>query len=179
VEVIPGQSSDLYQRLKDQALDGAIMVEPPFAVPKEFVWHELRRDPLIVLTKGDEGSDDPIALLKTAPFIRYDRNHWGGRSGDLYLKKRKINPNDRYELDSLEAIAVLVDRGFGISLIPDWLPPWPEGLSLRKLSIADAPSRKLGIVFLRTAINHRLMTAFAAEARIASSAKEKAPTSIL
>ncbi len=164
VEVIPGQSSDLYQKVKEQALDGAIMVEPPFSMPKEFVWQELRKDPLILLTRKDHRGNDPLLLMKTEPFIRYDRRHWGGRAGDLYLKKMRINPDDRYELDSLEAIAVMVDRGFGISLVPDWLPPWPEGLSLRKMNLLDAPGRTLGVVFSRSSVNRRLMALFAHEA---------------
>jgi hypothetical protein len=28
--------------------------------------------------------------------------------------------------DALDAIAVLVDRGLGVSILPDWAPPWPE-----------------------------------------------------
>ncbi|PWE53723.1 LysR family transcriptional regulator [Metarhizobium album] len=171
VEVIPGQSSHLFQRLKEKTLDGAIMIEPPFMLPKEYVWHELRQDPLVVLTCSAETSEDPIELLKRAPLIRYDRKHWGGRFGDRYLKKNRLNPNDRHELDSLEAIAVLVDRGLGISLVPDWLPPWPEGLSLRKLPLPDAPCRKIGIIYAHSANNRRLMASLADHAQKAAQIK--------
>jgi DNA-binding transcriptional LysR family regulator len=172
VEVQPGQSSDLYQKVGEGSLDAAILVEPPFAVPKEFTWHELRRDPLIVLTSSSESETDPLVLLKSAPFIRYDRKHWGGRSGDVFLKRTKLNPQEKYELDSLEAIAVLVNKGLGVSLVPNWLPPWPEGLSLRKLPLAGAPSRGVGIMFPRLASNERLVRAFAEEARGAVKRKE-------
>ena len=172
VEVLPGQSSDLYQRLGDGSLDAVIIVAPPFAVPKEFVWHELRKDPLIVLTSSSENESDPLAVLKAAPFIRYDRKHWGGRPGDLYLKRIRLFPQDKYELDSLEAIAVLVNRGLGVSLVPDWLPPWPEGLSLRKLALDGAPSRCVGVLYPSLTPKQRLVSAFAAEAREAAKFKD-------
>jgi len=172
VEVQPGQSSDLYQKMVDGSLDAAILVEPPFAVPKEYAWHELRKDPLILLTSISETESDPIVLLKRAPFIRYDRKHWGGRSGEAYLRHLKLSPKEKYELDSLEAIAVLVDKGLGVSLVPNWLPPWPEGLSLRKLSLEGAPFRGLGLIFPRLTTNERLVKAFAEEARAAARRKE-------
>ena len=78
---------------------------------------------------------DPHALLESQPFIRYDRKQWGGRLADDYLQQNDLSVTDRYELDSLETIAVLVDRQLGVSLVPDWAPPWPEGLTLRKLPL--------------------------------------------
>ncbi|WP_457587661.1 LysR family transcriptional regulator [Ensifer canadensis] len=177
VEVLPGQSSDIYVKLGEGDLDAAIIVEPPFAIPKTFVWHEVRRDPLVVLTSTLEEETNPLTLLKHAPFIRYDRKNWGGRPGDLYLRRIKMNPKEKYELDSLEAIAVLVDRGLGISLVPDWLPPWPEGLSLRKLPLADAPGRGVGILFPHLTSNERLVRIFAEETRTA--ARKKAATQIV
>jgi DNA-binding transcriptional LysR family regulator len=172
VEVQPGQSSDLYQRIVEASLDVAILVQPPFAIPKELTWHELRRDPLILLTSGLERETDPLTLLRSVPYIRYDRKHWGGRPGDAYLKKIKIYPTEKYELDSLEAIAVLVNRGLGVSIVPDWLPPWPEGLSLQKLPLSGAPFRGVGIVFPQLASKTRLVWAFAEEARDAAKRKE-------
>uniref|UniRef100_UPI0019545A25 hypothetical protein n=1 Tax=Klebsiella aerogenes TaxID=548 RepID=UPI0019545A25 len=35
------------------------------------------------------------------------------------------------------AIAAMVDRGLGVSLVPDWAPPWPEGLSLAKAAVPE------------------------------------------
>ncbi|PSH70115.1 LysR family transcriptional regulator [Phyllobacterium brassicacearum] len=172
VEVQPGQSSDLYQKMGEGHLDAAILVEPPFAIPKEYGWYELRQDPLIVLTSINETETDPLALLRSAPFIRYDRKHWGGRPGDTYLRRIRLNPKDKYELDSLEAIVVLVNRGLGVSLVPDWFPPWPEGLFLRKLPLEGAPSRGVGLIFPRLASNERLVRAFAEEARDAAKLKE-------
>ncbi|MGO7131932.1 LysR substrate-binding domain-containing protein [Rhizobium leguminosarum] len=172
VDVQPGQSVDLYQKVLDGTLDAAILVEPPFAISKEHVWRELRRDRLIVLTSSTEQETDVQTILRQAPFIRYDRKHWGGRTVESYLRREKLSPLDRYELDSLEAIVVLVGRGLGVSLIPDWLPPWPEGLRLRKIAVDGAPTRNVGVIYRQLSSKDRLVEAFSLEACKAAKAKE-------
>jgi DNA-binding transcriptional LysR family regulator len=172
VDVQPGQSVELYQKILGGTLDAAILVEPPFAISKEHAWRELRRDPLIVLASAAEQKSDTLAILRDSPFIRYDRKHWGGRSVESYLRRHKLSPLDRYELDSLEAIAVLVDRGLGVSIIPDWLPPWPEGLRLRKIPVEGAPTRNLGVIYRRLSSKDRLVEAFSQQACKAAKAKE-------
>lgn len=177
VEVQPGQSTELFQRMTEGGLDAAILVEPPFAIPKEFTWLELRRDPLVLLCNAEETRNDPVDILRTSSFIRYDRKHWGGRSAETYLRRMKINIVEKYELDSLEAIAVLVNKGLGVSLIPDWLPPWPEGLSLRKIPVDKVSSRGVGIVHARLTPNERLVKAFAEEAKAAARLKNRVAAS--
>ncbi|MGR9145815.1 LysR substrate-binding domain-containing protein (plasmid) [Rhizobium leguminosarum] len=172
VDVHPGQSVDLYQKVLDGTLDAAILVEPPFAISKEHVWRELRRDRLIVITSSTEQETDVLTILRQAPFIRYDRKHWGGRTVEGYLRREKLSPLDRYELDSLEAIVVLVGRGLGVSLIPDWLPPWPEGLRLRKIAVDGAPTRNVGVIYRQLSSKDRLVEAFSQEACKAAKAKE-------
>ena len=62
---------------------------------------------------------DPHAILEHEPFIRLDRHVYAGRLIDRYLRKAGIRPKELFELDGLEAIAVMVDRGLGVSLLPD------------------------------------------------------------
>ena len=158
--VAPGTSQGLYQRVLNGDLDAAIVVEPPFAIPKDCDWQTLREEPLVVIAPKDGSIDDPHQLLRTQPFVRYDRNHWGGRLAERYLRYCGIVPMDRIELDALEAIAVMVDRGLGVSLVPNWAPPWPEGLSIRKWVISDDRfTRKIGLVWNRFSLNLRLVKA--------------------
>jgi DNA-binding transcriptional LysR family regulator len=85
---------------------------------------------------------------------------------DSYLRKAGIRPRELYEIDLPEAIAVMVDRGFGVSLLPDWAPPWPEGLSLAKLPLPDAApfARRIGVVWARASPRLRLVYAFLEQA---------------
>jgi DNA-binding transcriptional LysR family regulator len=158
--VAPGTSQDLYRRVATGELDAAIIVQPPFPIPKECDWQTVRAEPLVLIAGGGTDLSDPHRLLATEPFLRYDRNHWGGRLAERYLRHCDIVPKDRFELDALEAIAVMVDRGLGISLVPDWAPPWPEGLSLERWYIPDDQfTRRIGLVWNRSSLNLRLVDA--------------------
>lgn len=159
--VAPGTSMDLYKRVIEGDLDGALIVAPPFRIPKTCDWHLIRTESLLVISPEAIASDDPYQLLSTQPFIRYDRNHWGGRLADNFLRHHNISPDERFELDALEAIAVMVNYGLGVSLVPDWAPPWPEGLRLAKLRIPDKNfMRHIGLIWTRGCSNLRIIETF-------------------
>jgi DNA-binding transcriptional LysR family regulator len=156
----PGVSMGLYRKVVDGDLDTAIIVEPQFTPPKIASFEVIRHEPLIVIAPSN-ALPDAYALLRNEPFIRYDRNHWGGRLADDHLRKIGIRPKERFELDSLEAIAVMVDRGLGVSLVPDWPTPWPEGVHIAKVRLpAPAPARKVGVVWLKASPRMRSIRAF-------------------
>ncbi|MBD3846262.1 DNA-binding transcriptional LysR family regulator [Bosea sp. OAE752] len=161
--ILPGTSTDLYAKLAAGELDTAIIVQPAFAMPKTLEWTQLRQEPLLLITPRETAESDPGLLLKTEPFIRYDRNHWGGRVVEQYLRSKRIVPREFHELDSIEAITILVHRGLGVALIPDWLPPWPQGVDVRKLPIVDAPKRSIGLIWPKVSRRQPLVRAFADE----------------
>ena len=130
----------------------------------------LRKEPLIVLTPASASIRDPNVALASEPFIRLDRTGWAGSLVDGYLRHAHLRPKERFELDGLEAIAIMVDRGLGVSLVPDWSPPWPEGLSLRKLPVPDDRfTRYIGLLWNRASLRAGLVHAFleVAEATLA------------
>ncbi len=144
----PGTSAHLYHSVTTGALDAAVIVEPHFSLPKTCEWRVLVEEPLCVLAPLSMAGRDALELLATEPFIRYDRAMWGGRLADRYLRERQIRPRERIEIDALSAIAVLVHQGLGVSLLPDWTPPWPEGLQIVRLALpAPAPVRRMGLVW--------------------------------
>lgn len=163
VQVVPGASDDLYDQVRRGDLDAAIVVKPAFALAKSCDWRALRVEPLVVIVPAAVRTRDPHAALRTQPFIRLGRSTWGGKQVDEYLRRARIVPQERFELTSLSAIAMLVDRGLGVSLVPDWAPPWPEGLSLRKLALPGATApREMGLVWSRGSVRLRLVEAFLA-----------------
>lgn len=133
--LLPGTSNDLYRALQGGKIDAALMVEPPFEIHKSLLWTVLRREPLVLLCRADQAADDPLELLRSQPFIRYDRNNWGGRLPDQYLREHRIEPDERYELDSIDAIAVMVRSGLGVALVPDWALPWEDRGTLVRLPL--------------------------------------------
>jgi DNA-binding transcriptional LysR family regulator len=161
VYIISGNGGELYQKILEDELDAAVIPKPSFAIPKAYDWHVLREERLVVLAPANTRRRDPHALLASEPFIRPRRNSWVGQMVEGYLRHAGIKPHDRFELDTLEAIAVMVDRGLGVALMHDWAPPWPEGLSLLNLPVPDNQfGRSLGLIWNRTSVRIRLVRAF-------------------
>ena len=166
VFIKPGYSVDLYRAVEAGDLDAAVVLQAPFPLPKTCEWLLLREEPLIVLAPASMAGRDPHELLATQPLIRYDRNQWGGRQADDYLRANGIVPRERFELNALNAIAVMVDRGLGVSLVPDWAQPWPEGLQLVRIPLPNpAVPRRIGIVWSRSSVRVRLVTVLLQESR--------------
>jgi len=159
-------SVKMYPEVESGELDAAIVMQGPFSVSKRIGWQLLREEQLVVLAPESMAGRDPHELLATEPLIRYDRNHWGGHQADRYLQAAGITPVERFELNALSSIAVMVDRGLGVSLVPDWVRPWPEGLRLVRLAlpIPFEPNR-VGIIWSRSTIRIRLVKAFIEEAQ--------------
>ena len=162
-------SVEMYPLVESDELDAAIVMQGPFSLSKRIGWQLLREEPLVVLAPESMAGRDPHELLATEPLIRYDRTQWGGHHADQYLRAVGIRPHERFELNALNAIAVMVDRGLGVSLVPDWARPWPEGLRLVKLSLPHPfePNR-VGIIWSRSTIRLRLVKAFILEAQNAA-----------
>lgn len=160
-----GMSFDLHRAVENGELDAAFVLEAPFTLHKTCCWRLLREEPLVVLAPQSMAQRDPHELLATQPLIRYDRNWWGGHLADDYLREAGITPIERFELNSLHAIAIMVDRGLGVSLVPDSAPPWPAGLQIVRLPVPlDFEPRRLGVVWNRSSIRIRLLEALLQEA---------------
>ena len=117
--IVPGSSLSLFQSLQAGELDAAVVVAPPFPLPKTLRISTLRKEPLMLLT-DQATSGSPAELLSTRPYIRYDPNAWGGRYPASYLADKKLEPAVLCDLDALEAIAMLVADGLGVGLVPGW-----------------------------------------------------------
>ncbi|WP_342629915.1 LysR family transcriptional regulator [Nguyenibacter vanlangensis] len=154
LQVTPGQSLKLYDDVFMGRLDGAVIVEPPFPVPKSCGWVRLRSEPMIVLTSDKCAMTDPIEVLKNHLFLRYDRSQWGGRIVDNFMRQNGIVPKSQLDMDALEAISIMVSHNIGVALLPDWAPPWPSGLSVRKLALPDdCPQRHIGFLWTLSSSN--------------------------
>lgn len=168
VFIKPGYSADLYGAVESGDLDAAMVLQAPFSLPKTCDWQLLREEPLVVLAPARLAGCDPHQLLREQPLIRYDRHEWGGRQADEYLRRAGIVPRERFELNALNAIAVMVDRGLGVSLVPDWAKPWPEGISVVSIPLPEASEpRRIGMVWSRASVRLRQVNVLLQEARIA------------
>lgn len=166
VYIRPGYSADLYRAVESGDLDAAMVLQAPFALPKTCDWQLLREEPLVVLAPRQLAHIDPHTLLREQPLIRYDRHEWGGRKADEYLRRAGITPHERLELNALNAIAVMVDRGLGVSLVPDWAQPWPAGIDVARLPLPlPSEPRRIGMVWSRSSVRLRLVNALLEESK--------------
>ena len=158
IHIHSGNSAQLFADVEAGKLDAALVLEAPYPLPKTCDWLMLREEPLIVLAPRSLAESDPLTLLREEPLIRYDRTLWGGRTADLYLTELGIVPHERFELNALNAIAVMVDRGLGVSIVPDWAPPWPQGIDVVRLDLPERRiARRIGVVWSRLSVRTRLV----------------------
>ncbi|EHP43781.1 LysR family transcriptional regulator [Cupriavidus basilensis OR16] len=163
------KSAALYDAVKNAELDAAVCLHPPFALPKTIVWELLREEPLVVLAPARLARRDPHELLRTEPLIRYDRSVGGGKQADRYLRQAGITAHERFELSSLVAIAMMVDRGLGVSLAPDIASPLTAGLRIAKLKLPEATEpRRFGILWQRASTRTPLILSLLRHARQAA-----------
>lgn len=154
----PGQSAELYESVNAGRIDAAILVRPPFAIQKTLEWRLLRDEALVLLAPAALQETSVEALLRSQPFLRYDRRSWGGRLADQCLSALGIAVEERAELDSLEAISVMVDAGLGVSIVPRWPRPWPAGVCVAEHALPPpVPSRQIGFLWPRSSRKARLL----------------------
>lgn len=164
----PGTSNHLYHRVINGDLDAAFIVQPQFNLSKGFGWKLVAEEPLVVLAPPDTPGEDAHELMRTQPFIRYDRNVWGGRLADQYLRQHGIAPRERLEVDGLMGIACMVSEGLGVSLVPDWAPDWLDSRRVKRVLLPGrAPLRRMGIIWARHMPHSALAEAFVEEAGLA------------
>ncbi|WP_315335230.1 LysR family transcriptional regulator [Pseudomonas grimontii] len=128
-KVVPGVSLELLSQVDAAELDSAIIIRPPFDLPKELYVQVLRKEPFVLVVPNALAGDDPLQLLNTQPHVRYDRASFGGRLVSRFLREQKLDVQVALELDELEAIVRMVECGLGVSLIPKaglWLERSPQ-----------------------------------------------------
>lgn len=118
LKLVPGVSLNLLGQVDAGELDLALLIKPPFALPKELLEVSLAREPFVLIAPESLPGDDPLQLLAEQPFVRYDRASFGGRLVNGFLREQRLQVREALELDELEAIVRMVECGLGVSLIP-------------------------------------------------------------
>ncbi|MBY6153810.1 LysR family transcriptional regulator [Vannielia litorea] len=152
LHLVPGTSAELFTMATEGGIDAAAIVAPEFDLPKMLEFSLWRRETFVLMVPADELRTSVFDILAASPLILYDREQWGGRLAAQWIENTGIAADIRFELDALDAIAVLVGRGLGVSVVPDWAGPRPEGSRVRVLPLPTAiPSRGIGLLYQRNA----------------------------
>jgi len=157
----PAVSTELYRKVIDGDIDVGLMVRPAFEVPKEFTWRPLQNEPFMVLVPARLAGHQAHQVLATEPFIRYHRRSWGGLLADRYLLEAGIAPKERFEIDSLDAIAAMVAGGLGVSMVPRWHPLHVDLGAMAQLALPGAGlHRPIGLLWKRNSAKIKLINVF-------------------
>jgi|SRR5579859_2414499 len=148
VRLVTGKSGELADQVMDGRLDAAIIVEMPGRVPGRLDWTPLHAEPLVVLAGRAAGGRQPEELLRSEPFLRFDRATPTGVLIDRALSARGIAVNEFLDLNSIEAIVELVRQDVGVTLVPLLKGAnWPRDPRLRVLAFgSDEDVRHIGLI---------------------------------
>ena len=148
VRVANGVSSELFRRVELGELDAAIVSEAPFDFARNIQWQTLIAEPLVFVTPARARYRTLEEALATWPFIGITRSSWSGQLTHDLLRRHRLKVNTAMELDSLEAIAALVARGFGVAVLPYSAYLRMHGKALR-IALLTQPSmtRRIGLIW--------------------------------
>jgi DNA-binding transcriptional LysR family regulator len=160
VRISPGPSMQLLNELDAGALDLALVIKPPFALPRRTRWQALVKEPYVLIAPQAVRRGTPAQMLAQQPFIRYDRLSFGGRPVQRYLEQRRLVVQDTMELKELEAIVRMVERGIGVSIIPRAAPLQLRSRPLHMVALEEAPVREIGLVMPAAGADRPFTAAF-------------------
>jgi DNA-binding transcriptional LysR family regulator len=117
IKVHHGLSPSFAEMLRQGEMDAAIISEPRTALP-DISWAPFADEPVMVIAPSEAKGTTDGALLQEYPYIRFNRHFWVSQRIEDALVSRRIVLRESMELDSLEAIALMVRHGLGVSIIP-------------------------------------------------------------
>lgn len=136
---VQSELSGVLMRMVAQGeLDGALMHRPE-ALPEGFVWREMVRQMLVVVAPPDSAGADAATLLRSHPYIRFNRSAWVAPMIERRLTEMGLAPVTAAEIQSIEAIHLLVRLGFGVSILPAVGPGALGADGVRRVPFGEPP----------------------------------------
>lgn len=146
VRVSGGLSGTIAAKVRDGSLDVGLVSRPMEPEP-ELRFHSITNEPLRVIAPADMPGDDDRTILESGPYIRFQRLAWAGNLIDASLRDRGIRVQTMMEVDTLEAVALMVQKGLGVSIVPERTLEKPFPDRVRVVPFGDPPiHRTLGLI---------------------------------
>lgn len=118
VKIIAGISGDLVAQVDAGVLDAAIVTQPPEHFSTGLIARHLYTEPFVVIGHSSMRQMDVPTILQAAPYVRFDRSTWAGMRIEQYILEQGLQVRPGVELNSLDAITVMVSEGLGVSIVP-------------------------------------------------------------
>jgi DNA-binding transcriptional LysR family regulator len=145
IKVHHGLSPSFADLLREGQIDAAIISEPRSPLP-DLLWQPFAEEPVLVIAPREAKGATDLALLREYPYIRFNRHFWVSQRIEDALVSRRIVLRESMELDSLEAIALMVRHGLGVSIVPVSNDSFLRFHRLKAVPLGKpAMSRKIGL----------------------------------
>ncbi len=146
VEIVTGMNTPLFKLLKNEELDAGIIGEPP-SLPAGLLWRAFTEEPICVIAAPDTAEETAEELLRTRPYIKLIRGAWQLRMIEEQVAKMEISLRTIMQLDSIEAVTLMVHHGLGVSIVPQRTVEQLLRLPIKVIPFGDPPLiRTLGLV---------------------------------
>ena len=157
IRLYPGLSEELYAQVDRGFLDAAVLTEPP-NIYDHLLWKPFVAEPLVVLASAEVSATNPKKILESNSYIRFARRAWVGRMIDEWLLANNIQVNETMELDTLEAIAAMVQHNLGVSIVPLNCCATAEPAGVKTIALGkSAKPRVLGVLSRRDSSNNQVV----------------------
>ena len=148
VNLSPGVSLQLMDRVEAGELDLAILIRPAFEPPRELEWTPLACESYVLLAASNVAGDDWLALIREQPFIRYSRSSFGGRQVERFLRDHSLTLQEWIEVDDIQAMLSMVESGLGVAVVPLTETILPLPVSVRVIALGPtAIHREIGALY--------------------------------
>ena len=117
VNVSSGLSGRLHRLVGTGELDGAVMHRPE-SIADEFHWSDITRQTVKIIAPPDSTGETPAEVFEVQPYIRFGRRAWVAPMIEQRFASLGVAPDTSAEIESIEAIQIMVGLGFGASVIP-------------------------------------------------------------
>jgi DNA-binding transcriptional LysR family regulator len=162
IHVSPGVSMRLIDDLDAGKIDSALIIRPPFGILPDLTWQALAHEPYVLIVPDSIAGKDWRELIRTQPFVRYDRASFGGRMVEGFLRKEGLAVNEAIEVDELAGLIHLAAKGVGVALVPlvEAHLPLPQGLRTVSLG-ASTFYREIGLLQRKPRLTPPIVAKFA------------------
>ena len=141
IQLSSAMSGDLLDMVRRNELDVALQSEPT-GLPKDLKWTRVLQQKVIVIAPPGLKARRDVEVLSAWPYIRFNRRSWIAPLIAGVLRERGLDLDEAMELDSLEAIYMMVQARLGVSIIPDSGPFAPFRPEVRILPFGPPQIRR-------------------------------------
>lgn len=157
VHLKSNNSRELLEMLQLGALDAAIMVQPTDTIVNaDFV--PFHTEPYVLITPISNTMSDPDHILRSFPYIWFDRSTWNSAPIRHLLASSTVSPKIEIKCDTLEGVVAMVANGLGVSIVPILTGHAPYNASVSVYTLRGrVKPRTIGLLISKRSLQSRYL----------------------